>query len=49
MRMSEQIRVPEPVYDRLIRESERKDTTLGEIVRDWMEAADRLDEMDRGY
>lgn len=38
--MTQTVRVPDPVYDRLSREAERKDLSRGAIVRAWMEKAD---------
>jgi len=38
--------VPDPVYQRIERESERKDCARGEVVRDWMEDSDELEELE---
>lgn len=44
--MTRTIRVPDPVYDRITREADRKDCPNGEIVRDWMEDSDELADME---
>ena len=44
--MGQSVRVPDPVYQRLSREAERQDVSRGAIVRDWMEKAERFDEME---
>lgn len=46
--MTRTIRVPDPVYDRIEREAERKDCVNGEVVRGWMEDSDRLGELEVG-
>ena len=46
--MTQTIRVPDPVYERLQREAEQKDAIVGEVVRDWMEAADELEQYQNG-
>lgn len=38
------VRVPEPVKEEAEAEAEEKDTTLGEVIRDWMEDSHRLQE-----
>jgi len=45
--MGETVRVPDPVYQRIERESDRQDVSMGAIVRDWMDKADRLEEVNR--
>ena len=44
--VTETVRVPEPVYDRLSREAETQDVPRGAIVRDWMEKADKYATME---
>jgi len=44
--VSKSIRVPNPVYERITREAERKDIARGTVVRDWMEKADEYDKLD---
>ncbi len=45
--MGRTIKVPDPVYDRITRESERQDVSKGVIVRDWMDKADKYEEVAR--
>jgi len=44
--MGKTIRVPDPVYERIERISDRKDCARGEVVRDWMEDSQELEEME---
>jgi hypothetical protein len=44
--MAQAVSVPDPVYDRISREAERQDVSRGTIVRDWMEKADKYDEVE---
>ncbi len=44
--MGETIRVPAPVYDRIVRESDRQDIANGVVVKQWMEKADDYDDME---
>lgn len=44
--MSQTIRLPDPVYDRATRIAEREDITRGAVVRDWMEKAEKYDQME---
>lgn len=44
--MGKSIRVPDPVYSRITTESERQDVARGVIVREWMEKADKFDELE---
>ena len=43
--MSKPVRVPDPVYERLQRESDERDIPPMAIVGEWMDKADRLDEI----
>ena len=36
--MSEVVRVPDPVYEKLTEEAERMDMSRGAVLRFWMEA-----------
>jgi len=45
--VSETIRIPTPVYDRAQREAERQDVSIGVVIRDWMDKAEKYDEMER--
>lgn len=46
--MTETIRVPDPVAERIDRQANREDIPKGAVVRDWMEAADRLEQLESG-
>jgi predicted transcriptional regulator len=43
--MAKAIRVPDPVANRIDREAERQDVARGVIVKEWMEKAERFDEV----
>lgn len=42
--MGTPIRVPDEVYDVAMREAESQDVPLGEVVKQWMDVADRYDD-----
>jgi len=44
--MAKTVKVPDPVYRRIKQQAESRDVTLGVVVRDWMQDADRLDELE---
>lgn len=44
--MGKTVKVPDPVYERLSREADRQDVSRGAIVRDWMDKAERFEEME---
>jgi hypothetical protein len=44
--MGKPIRVPDPVYSKAERQAERQDSSLGEVVRGWMEDAERAEELE---
>lgn len=44
--MGQPVRVPDPVYQRIERQSEREDISRGAVVRDWMEKAEKYDQLD---
>jgi len=44
--MGKSVKVPGPVYDRISREAERQDISRGVVVRDWMEKAEKFDELE---
>lgn len=46
--MTETIRVPDPVYERLKREAEQRDSPMGEVVRQWMNDSDELEQLREG-
>jgi len=44
--MGKSVKVPKPVYDRIARQAEREDVSNGVVVRDWMEKAEKFDELE---
>jgi len=40
--MAQTIRVPDPVYERVVTDAERQDVPHGVIVRDWMQTYDEV-------
>lgn len=40
------VRVPNDVYARAEREAERKDVALGVVIMQWMDKADKYEEME---
>lgn len=44
--MATSIRVPDPVYDRIVDIATAEDITQGAVVREWMLKAQRLDNRD---
>ena len=47
MYMGQAIRIPDPVYRRVTSEAERQDVARGVIVKEWMEKADKFEEVQR--
>jgi hypothetical protein len=43
--MGKSIRVPDPVYSKVTTQAERQDVARGVIVKEWMEKAERFDEV----
>jgi len=43
--MARTVKVPDPVYDRIEREAEREDITMGMVVREWMHDSEELTEV----
>lgn len=43
------MKVPTPVYERIEREAEREDITRGAVVRDWMNKAEKYEQMEGQY
>lgn len=43
--MGKTIRVPDPVYSKATTQAEREDVSRGTIVREWMEKAEKFDEV----
>ena len=44
--MGQAVKVPDPVYERIEREAEREDITRGAVVRDWMDKAEKYEQME---
>ena len=44
--MGKPIRVPDPVYSKATTEAERQDVPRGVVVKEWMEKADKFDEIE---
>jgi len=44
--VSKPVRIPDPVFERVEREADRKDVSRGVIIRDWMDKADKYDDLD---
>ena len=44
--MGKAVKVPNPVYDRITRQAERQDVSRGVVIRDWMEKAEKFDELE---
>jgi hypothetical protein len=47
--MGKPVKVPDPVYERIEREAEREDITRGAVVRDWMDKAEKYEQMEGRY
>jgi len=44
--MGKTIRVPEPVYSKATRQAEREDVARGVVVKQWMEDAEKYEQME---
>jgi len=44
--MGKPVRLPDPVYRRATSEAERKDVARGVVIREWMEKAEKYDQME---
>jgi len=44
--MGKTIKVPTPVYERIERQADREDVSMGVVVRDWMDKADKYEELE---
>ena len=44
--MGKSIRVPDPVYSKITAQAERQDVPRGVIVREWMDKAEKFDELE---
>lgn len=40
------MKVPDPVYDRISRVAEREDVSYGTVVREWMDKAEKYEEVE---
>lgn len=47
--VSETIRVPRPVYERIEQQAEQNDVPRGVIVKDWMEKADKYERLENEH
>jgi len=45
--VSETVRIPDPVYSKATTESERQDVSRGAIIQQWMNKAEKFEEMER--
>jgi len=43
--VTETVRVPDPVYERLEQEADRQDVPRGVIVKEWMEKAEQYEQI----
>ena len=44
--MGKTVKVPGPVYSKAQRQSERQDVSMGVIIRDWMDKAEKFEEIE---
>jgi hypothetical protein len=44
--MGKAIRVPDPVYSKVTTEAERQDISRGAVVREWMQKAEKFEQME---
>jgi len=44
--MGKTVKVPDPVYRQIEREADRQDIARGVVVRDWMDKAEKYDELE---
>lgn len=47
MYMGKSVRVPDPVYSKITSQAEREDIPRGVVVREWMEKAEKFEEVSR--
>jgi len=47
MNMGKTVRIPDPVYSRLTTEADRRDISRGAVVEDWMDKAEKYDQLER--
>lgn len=46
MFVAKTVRIPDPVYAKIDREAEREDVSHGAIVRDWMDKAEKYEQLE---
>lgn len=46
--MGHAVRIPDPVYERIERQAEREDITRGAVVREWMQKAEKYEQVEEG-
>jgi len=44
--MGKTVKVPTPVYERIERQASREDVSMGVVVRDWMDKAEKYDKLE---
>jgi len=44
--MAQTVKVPDPVYSKIQRQAERQDVSMGVVVRDWMDKAEKFEEIE---
>lgn len=44
--MGKPVKVPDPVYKRIEHHAEREDITRGAVVREWMDKAERFEQLE---
>jgi len=44
--MGKPVRLPDPVYSKATREANRQDVSRGAVIKEWMEKAERFDQME---
>lgn len=47
--MGKAIRVPDPVYSKVTTEAERQDISRGAVVREWMQKAEKFEQVEGRY
>lgn len=44
--MGKTVRIPDPVYSKATRAAERQDVSRGYIIKEWMEQAEKFEQME---
>lgn len=47
--MTETVRVPDPVFERISRRAENRDVPNGVVVEEWMKKAEKFDQMEEQH